>query len=769
MSANLQQSGEGDKTFIASQGFKPKQSEELVISLFDRKTDNKPKERTITWTGFCARVKEPYIRSQKDGSAFAPARFEPAHRLKENVRAVSMLVFDIDEQIELAALREKLRPLECAFCVYSTHSHKRHTEKNPEAETRWRVSIPLAVPYAQEDSPSAFENFDLWQTVNDALSLDADTQAKDVSRMHYAPAKVSNEAEYEYTTNAGVFFDWRGFLASQPEQVTSPCLHETNAAEATHAQETSHYQTHEERHAELCRRIEQRAKLNIRGALEMKCPAHKGNGETSLVYFPTSGSVKCLKGCDYFAILRAFGLPDERLPSKERAAAKDKAGQNKNKPLHTVKLSDVEKKEVNWLWRPLIAQGAFTIIEGEEGIGKSWLLCAIACAVAQGYGLPNSEPSIIANVLLLSAEDSLSFTLKPRLETMNAPCERIIAVDELFTLDADGIHRLELAIAEHTPRLIVIDPLFAYTGKAHLDKDNEIRSVTSELARLAEKYECAVVGVRHIGKAKGLGDPRAAGLNGIGWRASARSVLLVGKDPDNEARKAIAQTKNNLAERSATAIGFEIIGNQFMWTGESTLTATQMLALARSADEQAEHTEAVAFLREALQDGRRNAGEVEREADKLGITKQRLRTARAKLGIKPRSEGFGKDKKWFWELPTRPRLDVVDPRLDVGANGNQHLSANESDKTSYGNDLRLDVDSYKHQHLSNQNQHLSAVAVPTGGKPFDASPDTPNNQSEQSAAMPLVYNYPCWTCGTSVSNQDSRCPNCEQDLNDLPF
>lgn len=72
-----------------------------------------------------------------------------------------MLVFDVDEQIELAALCEKLRAIECAFCVYSTHSHKRQTEKNPKAETRWRVCIPLET-YAKEDSPSAFENFDLW-------------------------------------------------------------------------------------------------------------------------------------------------------------------------------------------------------------------------------------------------------------------------------------------------------------------------------------------------------------------------------------------------------------------------------------------------------------------------------------------------------------------------------------------------------------------------------------------------------------------------------
>lgn len=323
---------------------------------------------------------------------------------------------------------------------------------------------------------------------------------------------------------------------------------------------------------------------------------------------------------------------------------------------------------------------------------------------------------------MMSAEDSLSFVIKPRLEAVKAPCERIIAIDEHFSLDADGILRLEFELAEHAPKLVIIDPLFSYAGKINLNNDNEIRSITGELTRLAEKYECAIVGVRHIGKSKGMGDPRNAGLNGIGWRASARVVLLVGKDPNDERQRAIVQTKNNLAPKIEKAIGYEIIGNEFFWK-ESSLTAQMMLSLPKDDDERGEQTEAVAFLRQALHDGKRKSGDVINEADKLGITKQRLRTARHKLGIEPKNEGFGKEKQWFWELPKNDCLDVDAACLDVDKSSNQHLSANGSDKTSYDNDLRLDVDTSANQHLSAENQHLSdPQKCPDCNKSLDTTP-----------------------------------------------
>jgi hypothetical protein len=65
-----------------------------------------------------------------------------------------------------------------------------------------------------------------------------------------------------------------------------------------------------ELNAELKRRIMQQAKQNPRAIYEMCGICHNGNGETALMFNPATGAVHCNNGCDYNAILRAFGLPE---------------------------------------------------------------------------------------------------------------------------------------------------------------------------------------------------------------------------------------------------------------------------------------------------------------------------------------------------------------------------------------------------------------------------------------------------------------------------
>jgi hypothetical protein len=290
------------------------------LSLFQNKWDNKPQLVTRSWQQLCANFQRPQVRLEKDGLLFSPAYFEPALRRKENVKELSLLVLDIDHKAELQTLQTRLATLQCAFSIYSTHSHLRQTESNPEAEPRFRAVLPLAEPVQSDLFPT------LWQYVKHATGLSLDESAKDASRIFYTPAIPQQDAPFCSYIADGAFLDWRVLLASHAENVSEQGTNEKDASDADYAPENSHFASHDERHAELCRRVEQRAKQNSHGAFEMKCPAHVGKGETSLVYFPDSQSVKCLKGCDYFSILRVFGLPDERLHNS--SSGKQKAAQN---------------------------------------------------------------------------------------------------------------------------------------------------------------------------------------------------------------------------------------------------------------------------------------------------------------------------------------------------------------------------------------------------------------------------------------------------------
>lgn len=355
------------------------------------------------------------------------------------------------------------------------------------------------------------------------------------------------------------------------------------------------------------------------------------------------------------------------------------------------RMADVEVEHVDWLWELRIARGYLTIVEGIEGEGKSTVLVALAAAVTCGSGLVGMNVSEPENVLWLSAEDGLSTMLKPRLLAAGADCARVFASEQPFTLDDQGFQALREQIALYRPAMVVIDPVFAYT-KGDPSKGADARACTNLLKQLAEEFSCAIVLVRHIGKSKGGGDPRAAGLYSIEWRAAARSVLVCGSDPDDQGKRALAQSKNNLGP-FAESIGYKISpdanspsGARFEWLGVSDLTAKRILAAAQPEDQKSERADAATWLQDYLEPGEQKAAEVIKESRAEGISKRTLDRAKKDIGVMSRSEGYGKDKVWFWRLDCQPPENppYIATLADVG-----NLKVNGNGKSTYDNNLPL--------------------------------------------------------------------------------
>ncbi|MCH8112423.1 MAG: AAA family ATPase, partial [Proteobacteria bacterium] len=246
-----------------------------------------------------------------------------------------------------------------------------------------------------------------------------------------------------------------------------------------------------------------------------------------------------------------------------------------------------------------IPLGKITSIEGDPGVGKTWLTHAIATAVTLGRGLPECDSFEPGNVLILSAEDGLSDTIKPRLESFGADCECIFAASEPFSLDPKGFNLLSQLIQQCSPKLVIIDPLVAYMGgKVDLHKANETRSIMSQIALLAERYKCAMVAVRHLTKSS-RNKIIYRGMGSIDLTAACRSVLLVGCDANNPNERAVVHIKSNLAKLAAP-IGYGIEDSKFYWNKESSITAEDILGT-----ENGEVTcidEAKDFLKELLAD-----------------------------------------------------------------------------------------------------------------------------------------------------------------------
>ena len=333
--------------------------------------------------------------------------------------------------------------------------------------------------------------------------------------------------------------------------------------------------------------------------------------------------------------------------------------------LHLLRLSDVPYEEVTWRWRGRLPAGKLVILEGDPGTGKSWLSLAIATAVTRGQPLPGDDGEFEPqNVLLLTAEDGLADTVRPRIEDMGGDLRRVFVaalVDE-----ADGSERFpklpvdlpaltaaldEAELGEGGYGLVIIDPLNAYLGGVDGNRDIDVRSVLGPLASLAEVYGVPIVGIRHLTKG-GRDRTIYRGAGSIAYTAAARVVLLVGINPDDETERVVVPVKNNLAALTP-GVAFDLEG-RFTWRGISNVTADQLLAPDAQPEERGTRAEAIEFLKDALANGPRPAAELQAQAQGLGIAPRTLKRAKADLNVISTSiyeAGVRGATAWVWSLP----------------------------------------------------------------------------------------------------------------------
>lgn len=70
--------------------------------------------------------------------------------------------------------------------------------------------------------------------------------------------------------------------------------------------------------------------------------------------------------------------------------------------LEIIKASEIEPKEVKWLWYPYIPFGRVTLLQGDPGDGKSKLMLSVAALLSKGEALPFTDEDREPTVLRLS-------------------------------------------------------------------------------------------------------------------------------------------------------------------------------------------------------------------------------------------------------------------------------------------------------------------------------------------------------------------------------
>ncbi len=332
------------------------------------------------------------------------------------------------------------------------------------------------------------------------------------------------------------------------------------------------------------------------------------------------------------------------------------------------KMSEIEPKPVNWLWKDYIAKGTFTLITGEPDLGKSQMTLSMTAIVTTGGNWPVSgEKCEEGNVIILSDEDNLEKTIRPRLEANGANLEKIHYLDgigkgdsnsdcELFNLKSN-LTQLETMINEIKGiSMIVIDPLSAYLAGVDTYNNKDVRSMLVPLSNLAGRYDIAIVCVEHPPKSS---NGRAMNQVGgsIAFVAASRSAYLVSKDPEDEERRLFLKIKNNLSNYSG-GISFTVESHKLpngieiskvVWGAEPVkITADEVLAFYNRTEFQHGKESRKKWIQEELADGPKNAAEVEKKALTQGMTQKQLRTAKEYTGVSSDKTDF--DGGWDLSL-----------------------------------------------------------------------------------------------------------------------
>jgi RecA/RadA recombinase len=329
-------------------------------------------------------------------------------------------------------------------------------------------------------------------------------------------------------------------------------------------------------------------------------------------------------------------------------------------------LADVEPKEITWLWPPYAPRGKITLIRGDPGQGKTTFCLTIAAIVSQGWAFPTdsgfvaSEPG---NVLFITAEDDLSDTIVPRLIKAKADMSRVFSYREESREQLTFISsQFEGLLKESAPSLVIIDPIQAFLGsKVDGHRANEVRPIMSHLRTLAERYNCAMLLIEHLNKNIG-GKGIYRGLGSIDITAAARSILMLGSDPDNEQDRGIAHIKSNCGAMGKV-VGFSISENGLVWNPHTTLTVDMIQGHVKPQTDSGDSAidEAKEFLLDVLADERQIAKDVSIMAKQYDISEKTLRRAREGLGVLTKREGFGKGSVVYWELPFMQDAKLLAP------------------------------------------------------------------------------------------------------------
>ncbi|MHA3886026.1 AAA family ATPase [Stutzerimonas degradans] len=358
------------------------------------------------------------------------------------------------------------------------------------------------------------------------------------------------------------------------------------------------------------------------------------------------------------------------------AAAKDMWRAN------AVPASEIQPQAIRWAWPGWLALGKLTILAGAGGTGKTTLTIGLAATLTSAGRWPDGEfCRERRSVVIWSSEDDPADTIVPRLIAAGADLTRVFIlqgrINGLGELEPfDPARDMDLLAAELARiadvGLVMLDPIVsAVAGDMH--RANDVRRALQGLVDLAEQHGCAVLGITHFSKGSAGNNPAERVLGSQAFGALARTVLVAAKQENSEQR-VLARAKSNIADDSGgcsytieeCTVGDGITTTHVLWGDRIEGSAREILADVErvESEDEPDEDDPTDALRRILSQGRLTAKEASKVMTDNGFTPKQTRTARLKIGVIVKRDGFGKDSKVYWSLPTYMPSHAIDALFD---------------------------------------------------------------------------------------------------------
>ena len=306
--------------------------------------------------------------------------------------------------------------------------------------------------------------------------------------------------------------------------------------------------------------------------------------------------------------------------------------------------------KINWEQPDWFPRGFVTMLVGEAGIGKSFLLLRIAGCYTNGWDWIDGNPfsGEQGRVVWCEGESAQLLNHNRALE-LGLDLRKMLSLFEDPFIDFrfdDEHHRQRLSdlAARDDVKLIVIDSLSGiHLGDENSTEMNKIIKFFAELARNTGKS----ILISHHRKKRNPFDKGSINLDSIRGSSSivqnTRMVWAVDQPDPKDNQKRLKVIKSNLG-LLPDPIGFLITSKGIEYQPLNEKKSKRQIELAKE------------FLCDVLSSGSVLASEVENLAEQKSITKRTLDSAKGEIGVIS-NKSREVNGAWVWCLPKPPDSD----------------------------------------------------------------------------------------------------------------